>query len=132
MQITQHFKFSEFVNSEVADKEGIRNVPDFIQYKNILELAQNMERIRGLFSGEGIKITSGYRSVALNKRVGGVAGSHHCEGYAADFILIGETTVAEAFEIIKSTIFNYDQLILYPSFIHISFAPSMRLQAWKA
>lgn len=130
MQLTKHFKFNEFVYSKVAEREGIRNVPDHLQYRNILELAEQMERIHEVCSAETIVITSGFRSPALNRAVGGVAGSHHCEGHACDFDLIGEHTLDECYNIIKSTIFNYDQLILYPSFIHISFAPWKRLQAW--
>lgn len=132
MQLTKHFKFSEFVYSKVADREGIRNVPDHLQYRNLLELAHELERVREVCSAEALIITSGFRSQALNRAVGGVKGSAHCEGHAVDFYCVGELTVHECYRIIKSTIFNYDQLILYPDFIHISFAPWKRLQSWIA
>ena len=42
------------------------------------------------FLGVQIVVNSGYRSVAYNKKVGGVEGSRHCYGQAIDFTLNSE------------------------------------------
>lgn len=47
------------------------------------ELLSALQRLRNL-RGEPVILTSGYRCVAHNAAVGGVAGSDHCRGRAAD------------------------------------------------
>ena len=76
-------------------------------------------------------ITSAKRSLAENKAAGGVSNSQHLFGEAVDMKPYGSTTYDRLLEHIHSYSNNFhvfDQLILYPTFIHISFGNRNRHQ----
>ena len=76
-------------------------------------------------------ITSSKRSVLENKSAGGVSDSQHLSGEAIDIKPYGSTTYSQLFEYIQNYSDNthvFDQLILYPTFIHISFGKRDRRQ----
>lgn len=76
-------------------------------------------------------ITSAKRSVAENKAAGGVPNSQHLLGEAIDMKPYGSTTYNRLLEHIHSfsdNVYVFDQLILYPTFIHISFGDRDRRQ----
>lgn len=78
-----------------------------------------------------ITITSAKRSIAENKAAGGVPNSQHLVGEAVDIKPYGSTTYNRLLEHIynySDNIHVFDQLILYPSFIHISFGARNRRQ----
>lgn len=68
-----------------------------------------------------IIITSGFRSLALNRLVGGAANSQHCLGCAADFHIKG-MKIDEIIDFIQKSDIEFDQLINeYDKWVHISF-----------
>lgn len=76
-------------------------------------------------------ITSSKRSVLENESAGGVPNSQHLLGEAIDIKPYGSTTYSRLFEYIYNYSDNthvFDQLILYPTFIHISFGKRDRRQ----
>ena len=76
-------------------------------------------------------VTSAKRSVAENKASGGVPNSQHLVGEAIDIKPYGSTTYNRLLEYIHNysdNIHVFDQLILYPTFIHISFGERNRRQ----
>lgn len=76
-------------------------------------------------------IASAKRSISGNKAAGGVPNSQHLFGEAIDIKPYGSTTYNRLLEHIHSYSDNvhvFDQLILYPTFIHISFGERNRLQ----
>lgn len=76
-------------------------------------------------------ITSAKRSIAENEAAGGVSNSQHLFGEAIDMKPYGSTTYNRLLEHIHSFSDNvhvFDQLILYPTFIHISFGSRNRRQ----
>lgn len=76
-------------------------------------------------------ITSAKRSIAENKAAGGVSNSQHLFGEAIDMKPYGSTTYNRLLEHIHNYsdhLHVFDQLILYPTFIHISFGPRNRRQ----
>lgn len=76
-------------------------------------------------------ITSAKRSISENKAAGGVPDSQHLFGEAIDMKPYGSTTYNRLLEHIHSfsdTVHVFDQLILYPTFIHISFGDRNRCQ----
>ena len=76
-------------------------------------------------------ITSAKRSVTENKAVGGVPNSQHLFGEAIDFKPYGSTTYNLLLAHVHSfsdNVHAFDQLILYPTFIHISFGVRNRHQ----
>lgn len=76
-------------------------------------------------------VTSAKRSIAENKAAGGVFNSQHLVGEAIDLKPYGSTTYDRLLEHIHQFSDNnhvFDQLILYPTFIHISFSDRNRRQ----
>ena len=67
--------------------------------------------------GMPITVNSGYRCPAHNKDVGGVKNSQHLKGEAADITCADNKRLAEIIEQLG----NYDQLIVYPTFLHVSY-----------
>nr|DAH85029.1 MAG TPA: peptidase [Microviridae sp.] len=76
-------------------------------------------------------VTSAKRSIAENEAAGGVPNSQHLVGEAVDIKPYGSTTYNRLLNHIYDYSENthvFDQLILYPTFIHISFGPRNRRQ----
>lgn len=76
-------------------------------------------------------ITSAKRTIAQNEAAGGVSTSQHLIGEAIDFKPYGSTTYNRLLEHIHNysdNVNKFDQLILYPTFIHVSFGPRNRRQ----
>lgn len=76
-------------------------------------------------------ITSAKRSITENKAVGGASNSQHLVGEAIDMKPYGSTTYNRLLEHIHNysdNVHTFDQLILYPTFIHISFGARNRHQ----
>lgn len=76
-------------------------------------------------------ITSAKRSALENESAGGVPNSQHLFGEAIDIKPYGSTTYSRLLEHIHSYSDNthvFDQLILYSTFIHISFGKRNRHQ----
>lgn len=76
-------------------------------------------------------VTSAKRSIAENEAAGGASNSQHLFGEAVDIKPYGSTTYNRLLERIhhySDNIHVFDQLILYPTFIHISFGERNRRQ----
>lgn len=116
-----NFKISEFINSDVALKYNINNMPDLNSLDNILNLIiYCLQPLRNLLN-KPILITSGFRSKDLNNKVGGVKNSQHLNGCAADFI-VQSLKPKNIVEIIKKSDIEFDQLINEKNlWTHISF-----------
>lgn len=86
-QLTNNFHSSEFFasdsNPHLVSKWD--ELPEDHQL-NIFQLANRLQVIRDL-TGAPIKITSGYRSEALNEAIGGSQNSYHLTGKAADIVI---------------------------------------------
>lgn len=129
--LSPHFTLREMTESQTAVKHGIANIPSPEAVENLRRLCQGtLEPLREKL-GLPIIITSGYRCKALNGRiVRNSRKSQHMEGRAADFYVASKGSATEsrrellikAFRlIIEDDSIDYDQLILYPSFIHVSY-----------
>lgn len=127
----KYFSIKELTKSETATKKGIDNTPNAEQVKNLEVLIDNLlDPIRGQW-GAAITVTSGFRSVALNKAVGGVANSHHLGGYAADLTVGSQAGNKALFDMIRqSKLLRWTQLISEKTtsqgcgWVHISYVPS--------
>ena len=144
--LSPHFCLDEFTKSSTAIKHGIQNVPPQEAVENLRRLCANaLEPLREEL-GLPVVITSGFRTKALNDLLAHSSErSQHMQGQAADFY-VGEGPVSsskiqgssvqsdsrrelliKAFRlIITSEQIDYDQLILYPSFIHVSYVSRER------
>lgn len=86
---------------------------------------------RLLCSNVHFSVTSAKRSVAENEAAGGVPNSQHLIGEAVDLKPYGSTTYSRLLAYVHDYSDNthvFDQLILYPTFIHISFGRRNRRQ----
>ena len=135
MKLSEHLDLSEVIRSESAKRAGIRNMPTQEHIENFKKLAENIfEPIRANFRVP-IHISSGYRSEALNKLVGGSKTSQHSVGEAIDIDMDGSpngVTNQMVFEYIRKNL-NFDQLIWEygdeknPDWVHVSYS-SMGIQ----
>lgn len=114
--LTKNFSYEEFTESYAAISKGIDNsLPNLTVRNAIKELTENiLQPLRDAY-GKGIRITSGYRSPALNKAVGGSATSAHLTGYAADLQpMDGDIAMFTKFAVewLKRTGTTFDQCII--------------------
>jgi hypothetical protein len=94
MQLSEHFELAEFLVSETAARRGITNEPTIDAIDNLRRLCQLVLEPLRVKLARPVVITSGYRSLALNRAVGGSPTSHHMRGRAADIIVPGMTPLA--------------------------------------
>ena len=128
--LTPHFALREFIVSATAMKHGIDNRPTPDVVENLKHLCQHtLEPLREKLELP-IIITSGYRTKALNDIIVHASRkSQHMTGQAADFYIpevSGNLSHRERLILAFRTIItnpevDFDQLILYPNFIHVSF-----------
>lgn len=132
--LSPHFTLSELCVSRKAEEHGIANIPPDEAVANLRRLCEGcLEPLREAL-GLPVVITSGFRTKELNNLVAHAsATSQHIQGQAADLYIGSGLTVQgeglsrrelliKAFrEILQNPKIDFDQLILYPTFIHVSF-----------
>jgi uncharacterized protein YcbK (DUF882 family) len=114
MKKHKYFELDELLASDVAKKKKIDNTPTFEVVANLEELVENiLDPLRAAY-GMPIKVTSGYRCAELNKAVGGVVGSVHQLGHAADLQVGGSFSKFKTFvvEWLKKSGVRFDQCLL--------------------
>lgn len=86
--LSPHFTLEEMTHSDTAKAQGIDNTPSSDQTEALAELCNDtLEKIRTLANGQGVTVTSGFRSAKLNAAVGGASDSAHLDGSAADIVI---------------------------------------------
>ncbi len=112
MQLSPHFTLKEFTDSPTAKARGIDNTPPEIALANLRRFClETLEPVR-ITLGLPVRITSGYRSAALNSAIDGSARSVHVSGFAADFKVTG-MTAANIISKLRDTAIPFDQMIGY-------------------
>lgn len=110
----KYFTIKELCASLKATTLGIKNEPSKQATTNLESLVLNiLDPLRAAWGG-AIKVTSGYRSAALNKVVKGSPTSAHRYGLAADIVPAdGRISVFKAFCVkwLKDNAVNFDQYI---------------------
>lgn len=128
-KLSEHFSLEEMLVTQVRDVE---NEPQGAAKERVLaalaELAQGLERVRALLGNKPVIVTSGYRSMLVNRIVGGSPSSAHMRGWAADFICPGFGSPFEVCQAIEGSVLEFDQLIYEESWVHLSFDPRMRME----
>lgn len=132
-----NFTLQEMISSPTAVRLKIDNNPPSIVKVHLTETITLLESIRaewGKYCEENnlgtpaIRVSSGYRSLALNKAVGGVKTSAHVVGYAADLVPVNG--MQDEFERFMSEVFAgkgyaYDQIIVEKSkasrWVHVGY-----------
>lgn len=122
----KYFTYNEFERSDTATRHAIDNtMPDKLK-GNIAALVDNvLDPLRKAW-GKPIIITSGYRSSALNKAVGGVPTSMHLTGHAADITTGNEVDNRRLYQLAQDLKLPYFELIGKKygfKWLHISYNP---------
>lgn len=130
--LSEHFSLDEFTASQEATRHSINNTPSEKVVENIRMLAALLEQVRELLGGHSIRISSGYRSLMLNRHIGSSDTSAHIRGWAADFTCPSfGSPIAVAKKIAESNL-KFDQLIYEGTWVHISCNPQNRRQLLTA
>ena len=132
MRLSEHFSLDEFTASQTATRQGIKNTPSAAVVENLRMLAALLEQIRTLLGDRSIHISSGYRSLALNRYIGSHDTSAHIRGYASDFTCPAFGTPIEVAKEIAESNLKFDQLIYEGTWVHISCDPQNRRQLLTA
>lgn len=139
--LSPHFSLKEMTDSQTAVRYGIANVPSEQEIENLRRLCQGtLEPLREALQLP-VVITSGFRTKALNDKLAHSSKrSQHMQGQAADFYVSSAGSIVQgskvkgrrellikAFrEILQNPKIDFDQLILYPNFIHVSYVSKER------
>lgn len=119
--MTPHFRLEELTFSSTAVRLGIDNTPSKEVIENLEILAEGLEEIRTKLDSRPLIISSGYRSLPLNRVIKSKDTSYHCKGLAADFTS-KHCNVKDAMEILSESGIEFDKLILeFDSWIHVQF-----------
>ena len=116
--ISKNFSYKEFEESPTAKAKGIHNVIDTFDKRDAIRalVLEVLQPLRDAW-GKPLHVNSGYRCPELNALVGGVPTSQHVKGEAAD---IATDTPAELARLAMKLGLPFDQVILYPTFVHFS------------
>ncbi len=125
-KISTHISYKEATHSNTATRRGIKNEPTEKQLEAMKALAKKVfEPLRKHFD-KPIKINSFFRSIALNKAIGGSSTSQHCKGEAIDLDATTGFNNKQIYNYIKDNL-EYDQLIWEfgtdkePDWVHVSY-----------
>ena len=137
MRLSQHFTLGELCKTSAKTPDG--NIPSRVHIENLKRLCGWLEMLRSRWNmmyGEGdepIIVNSGYRSEAVNAAVGGVKGSNHLTGCAADIHVSGMEQLiryaAILLDISDESREDFDELLLERSprgtyWLHFAARPS--------
>ena len=116
--ISKNFSYREFETSEIATERGICNIITSFEVRDSVKaLVLNvLQPLRDAW-GQSLKINSGYRCPELNKIVSRASNSQHMKGEAAD---VASDNPYELAKLAKGLNLPFDQMILYPTFVHFS------------
>lgn len=126
MKLSKDFELSEFTRSDKAEELNIPNEPSADQINSLIDLVNKViQPLRDLI-GKPVIVLSGFRSEAANEAVGGEPNSQHTKGEAADLRVNGYPPEAVAKILVKAwklkmSEINFDQLIVEPTWIHVSY-----------
>lgn len=127
MKLSENFTLEELL----VTSTGLPNKPTDAEIANLKALAVNILQPLRTAIGKPIKISSGFRSEAVNKAIGGSPTSQHKIGQAADFSVEGMTN-QQIVDKVRELGLPYDQIIdeqlKGKKWIHISYKAKGRKQ----
>lgn len=124
--INKNFDYKEFEKTDVPGMQ-VRNTITSTEVRDSIKalVDEVLQPLRDAW-GEPLAINSGYRCPEVNKAVGGVPTSQHTKGEAADVCPFGRNGHGDI-EVVRQLAqkaveldLPFDQMILYPSFVHFS------------
>lgn len=131
--LSENFQLRELLVSDIASSRAIANLPNAEQLLALVRLCNNvLEPVRQHF-GRPVIVTSGFRSDALNRAIGGSSTSQHSLAEAADFSVSGQSNMVVCRWIAAHC--PFDQLIYEfgeSGWIHASYGPRHRRDLMSA
>ena len=118
LNLSTHFTVAEFCNLQKYPQ----NIPTIQQITNMAYGCRNLLEPARQAIGCPIIINSGFRNADVNRRVGGVAGSQHLQGCAADIRPKDPAQFQRLISFLKACEFT-DQLLTGNGWLHISWRP---------
>ncbi len=119
--LSKYFSLRELTFSKIAEDHGIDNTPTPYILETLKYTAQQLDKVRELLN-KPVNISSGYRCLQVNRRLGSKDTSQHLKGEAVDFKCELFGNPRAVFEAIRKSDIQFDQLILeFNSWVHISF-----------
>lgn len=128
MRLSTHFTLQELT----VTGTGLPNIPNAIELEYLRALCGSILQPLRESVNAPIVVSSGYRSQAVNRAVGGAANSQHTLGQAADFTVAGMST-RQTVERIQFLKLPFDQVIEeFGRWVHVSIGPKHRRQVLTA
>jgi zinc D-Ala-D-Ala carboxypeptidase len=128
MKLSEHFSLVELTSTGT----GLPNTPKAEEVTALRALVTNVLQPLRTHVGVPIVVSSGFRSAAVNRAVGGSSSSQHRLGQAADINAAGIGPKALC-EIIIELGLPFDQLIQeFGRWVHVSYGPRNRRQVLTA
>jgi hypothetical protein len=144
MKLSNNLSVAEVTKSNTAKRCGISNEPTIEHLENLKAIALNIFQPARNYFKKPIFVSSGYRSEALNEKIGGSKKSQHSKGQALDLDahIFGGLTNQQLFKFISDHT-DFDQLIWEfgtneePDWVHVSYTSDRinrgeKLKAYKA
>lgn len=100
MQLSKYFTLEELTTTSHA----VDNTPDVMAEDSLRRLAVLLDMIYDQIGP--FRITSGYRSPALNEEIGGATNSYHMRGLAADILPYNDTPYNFFLKIVQSPLLS--------------------------
>ena len=120
-KLSKYFSLRELIFSKLAQDHDIDNTPDAKTLETLKYTASQLDKVRELLN-KPVNISSGYRCLQVNRRIGSKDTSQHLNGEAVDFKCELFGNPKKVFDAIKASDIPFDQLILeFNSWVHISF-----------
>ena len=130
MKLSKNFTYEELCHSGVAERKGLRNRPktkeeERVVIENLKALCMEVLQPLRDYLEKPVVISSGYRSEEVNRMVGGVKGSQHLKGEAADIHVENTEHLLKIMHFIMEET-DFDQLIWEKNkagtqWVHVSF-----------
>jgi zinc D-Ala-D-Ala carboxypeptidase len=123
MNLSKNFSYTEAIASDTALKLGILNIPSSEVLAVMSHTAQRMEFVRAALGNSPIHVSSWFRCLELNLRLGSKPTSQHPKGEAVDFTCPSFGTPLRIVQHLNqlADIIDFNQLILEHTWVHISF-----------
>ncbi len=124
--ISRDFSYREFEKTDVRGMQTQNTIISTEVRDSVKALVEKvLQPLRDSW-GKPLAINSGYRCPEVNRAVGGVPTSQHTKGEAADVCPFGRNGHGDI-ELVRRLAITardlnlpFDQMILYPSFVHFS------------
>ncbi len=128
VKLGTYFSLPELTASTTATAQGIDNMPTSDDINRLRALVgATLDPLRTAL-GKPIRVTSGFRSPALNAKIGGASNSQHMGGEAADIMVDGMTGKELATRMLNlrdQGVIDFDQIVWYdPAYkphVHVSY-----------